>query len=136
MAVEFHDFNINVKTAMSERAIAWLYEAAGEIESQTKRNTRVDTGQTKNSWDYRVDESNLEATVGSPLENALWEEFGTGEYALHGDGRKGGWNYKDKKGEWHHTFGKRPNRAFYRAFTSLKHALIRSAEEYMKGLDS
>ena len=25
------------------------------------------------------------------MENAIWEEFGTGEYALNGDGRKGKW---------------------------------------------
>lgn len=133
MSVEFSDNRVKVKSALVEASIAYLYEAAGEIEAQTKRNSRVRTGQTKNSWSYHVDETNLEAQVGNPLENAIWEEFGTGEYALHGDGRKGGWTYFDKAtGEFHHTKGKKPNRAFQSAFISLKNALIKRAEEVLK----
>ena len=113
--------------------IAYLYEAGGELEAQVKRNQRVGkTGQTKNEWTYVVDESKGIATVGNPLENAIWEEFGTGEYALNGDGRKGGWYYQDEEGNWHHTYGKQPHRAFHRAFTSLKSALIKRAGEALK----
>ena len=97
-----------------------------------KRNSRVGSGQLKNSWTYKVDESKGVCTVGSPLENAIWEEFGTGEYAIHGDGRKGGWYYQDDKGKWHHTFGKTPHRALQNAFNSLKTALMRRAEEVLK----
>ena len=133
MSVEFHDFSVEVMEALDDAVRAYLYEAGGELEAQVKRNSRVDTGQLKNSWTYKVDESKGECVVGSPLENAIWEEFGTGEYALHNDGRKGGWYYKDDKGKWHHTYGKAPHRAFQRAFTSLKTALIRRAEEVLKG---
>ena len=133
MAVEFHDFSIEVKGALDDAVSAYLYEAAGELEAQVKRNSRVGSGQLKNSWTYKVDESKGEATIGSPLENAIWEEFGTGEFALNGDGRKGGWYYKDDKGKWHHTYGKTPHRAFQRAFNSLKNALISRAEEVLKG---
>jgi hypothetical protein len=133
MSVEFTDNSVKVKAALDDAAIAYLYEAAGELEAQTKRNqTRVDTAETKNKWTYMVDESKGEAVVGNPLENAIWEEFGTGEYALNGDGRKGGWFYKDKKGEGHYTHGKTPLRAFFNAFTSLKPKLIRRAEQIMK----
>lgn len=133
MSVKFTDNSARVKAALEDAAIAYLYEAGGELEAQVKRNSRVGSGQLKNSWAYRVDESKGECTVGSPLENAIWEEFGTGEYALHGDGRKGGWYYKDEKdGTWHHTFGKTPHRAFQKAFSSLKTALIRRAEEVLK----
>lgn len=136
MSVEFKDYSMQVKAAIDDAAIAYLYEAAGEIEAQTKRNTRVGkTGQTKGAWTHVVDEGGLKATVGNPLENAIWEEFGTGEYALHGDGRKGGWYYQDKAdGTWHHTYGKKPNRAFLSAFNSLKTSLIKRAEEVLKGL--
>ena len=58
--------------------------------------------------------------VGSDLENAIWEEFGTGEYALHGDGRKGGWVYKSKKdGKFYHTYGKTPRQPLTKAFQSV-----------------
>lgn len=133
MSVQFTDNSAKVKAALNEAAIAYLYEAGGEIEAQVKRNTRVDSGQLKNSWTYKVDEAKGECIIGSPLENAIWEEFGTGEYALHGDGRKGGWHYKDDKGKWHYTVGKKPHRAFQNAFNSLKNALIRRAEEVLKG---
>lgn len=132
MSVEFKDNSMKVKATLNEAAISYLYEAAGEIESQVKRNTRVDTGQLKSSWTYNVDESKGEAVVGSPLENAIWEEFGTGEYAVNGDGRKGGWTYQDAKGEWHYTKGKTPSRAFFSAFNKLKAALIKRAEEVLK----
>lgn len=130
--VEFTDNSIKVKAAMTDAITAWLYEAAHAIESQTKQNTAVDTGQTKGSWDCSVDESKGEAVIGSPLENAIWEEFGTGEYALNGNGRKGGWYYEDDKGDGHFTYGKKPRRALHRAFESKKSAVIRRAEQIMK----
>ena len=133
MAVEFHDNSAHVIAALDDAVIAYLYEAGGELEAQVKRNSRVGTGQLKNSWRYKVDESKGVTTIGSPLENAIWEEFGTGEFALEGNGRKGGWIYKDDKGKWHHTYGKKPHRAFQRAFDSLKNALIRRAEQVIGG---
>lgn len=130
--VQFTNNSAAVKAALNDAVIAYLHEAGGELEAQVKRNTKVGTGQLKNSWTYTVDESKGVTTVGSPLENAIWEEFGTGEYALNGDGRKGGWYYKDEKNKWHHTYGKAPKRAFKRTFDSLKAALIKRAGEVLK----
>lgn len=133
MSVQFQDNSMRVKAELEQAAIAYLYEAGESLSSQTASNSRVGSGQLKGSWTYKVDESKLETQVGSPLENAIWEEFGTGEYALKGDGRKGGWYYKDEKtGEFHHTFGKTPNRALQNAFNTLKNALIRRAEAVLK----
>ena len=133
MSVKLEDNSIKVKAALNDAVRSYLYEAGGELEARAKRNSRVDSGQLKNSWKYVVDESKGECTIGSPLENAIREEFGTGEYALHGDGRKGGWFYKDKKGVGHFTRGKTPNRTLQRAFDSLKSKLIRRAEQVLKG---
>lgn len=129
MSVELQDFSIQVKNAMEDKAIAFLEEAASEIESAAKRNSRVDTGQLKGSWTHLVDESALEATIGSPLENAIWEEFGTGEYAAEGNGRKGGWSYQDDAGDWHYTKGKKPNRTLQRAFDSKKTVITNRAKQ-------
>lgn len=128
----FKDNSIQVKRALQGAIEAYLNEAGGEVVSQTQRNTPVDTGQLKNSWRYEVDTSRNKCTIGSPLENAIWNEFGTGEHALEGNGRKGGWKYKDKKGEWHFTRGKKPKRSFHKAFTSLKAPLKRRAAEVLK----
>ncbi len=132
--IKFESYVDEVSAAMESEAVAWLHEASGELESQTKRNTAVDTGQLKGSWSYEVDTDKLEAHIGSPLENAIWEEFGTGQYALHGNGRKTPWAYKDAKGNWHKTSGKRPRRALFNAFTGLKNKLISSAQKRFKGL--
>lgn len=133
-SVKFEDYSVEVKGVLEDAAIAFLHEAAGELVAQTKRNqTRVGTGQTKDKWKYMVDEDKLQATIGNPLENAIWEEFGTGEYALNGNGRKGGWVYKDDKGEFHFTFGKTPLRPFFTAMTKLKPKLEKMAAQKLKG---
>ena len=74
------------------------------------------------------------ATVGSPLENAIWEEFGTGEYALKGDGRKGGWFYEDEEGVGHFTHGKKPSRALHNAVTTKKAKLVKIVCDNLKDL--
>ena len=134
MSVKFEDNSIKVKAALNNATIQWLYEASGELEAQVKRNTRVDTGQTKGSWTYKVDEANGEAMVGSPQEDAIWEEFGTGQYALNGDGRKTEWKYKDRSGNWHTTTGKKPTRALNKAFNSSKVKLKKLLEAMLKGM--
>jgi len=132
MSVQFEDFSIKVKDALESTALQFLEEAASEVESQAKRNSRVDTGQLKGSWKHIVDVDKHEATIGSPLQNAIWEEFGTGEYAVNKDGRKGGWYYQDDVGKWHHTIGKQPNRTLQNAFDSKKGKIMAMAAKVFK----
>ena len=161
--VQFQDNSVEVKDALEEAVIAYLYDTAGELELQTIRNSRQGKKyrgkQATSLWKYTVDEGDKKATVGSPDEAAYWEEFGTGEYALNKDGRKGWWVYVEgndtprgnqkyytKKEamqtaafmrsnglDAHATNGIEPNRPLHRAFTSLKSALIRRAEEVFGG---
>lgn len=134
--VEFTDNSLKIKNLIEENIEAFLEEVGGELESQTQRNTRVDTGKTKGSWEHVVNLSNKEVIIGNPLQNAIWEEFGTGEYALKGDGRKGGWVYKSPKtGEFYHTRGKTPSRALYKAFNSKKETIKRRAKQILEGID-
>lgn len=97
MSVEFQDFSFAVKAAIDDATIAWLHETANEIAAQAKRTCRFDDEsggkQLKGSYANRVDEEKGVAQIGSPLEAAYWEEWGTGEYAAHGDGRPGWWIY-------------------------------------------
>ena len=76
--VEFEDFSASVEDLMSELLGNALEEVGAEISSQAARNTRVSSGETKRKWDYFVTQNNEEAsvTIGNPLENAIWEEFG------------------------------------------------------------
>ena len=158
--IEFTDNSLQVKEALEEACISYLHEAAGELTSQTVRNSRaVKYGRhdVRGNWKYSVDENNLEATVGNPLEASYWEELGTGEYALNKDGRKGWWVYvegndtpranqkyyseqeakqtaaflREKGLDAHATKGTEANQPLFRAFTSLKSALIRRAEQVL-----
>lgn len=131
--VKFEDFSVQVKGAIDDAVMQYLHEASGELVSQTARSSPVDTGELKNSWNYNIDEGKQESRIGSPIENAIWNEFGTGEFALKGNGRKGGWKYQDDKGKWHFTMGKKPQRTFKNAFDSLKPKLIKRAETVLKG---
>jgi len=132
--IRFEDNTLRIINAMSDKINIALEESAGELESQVKRNTRVKTGQTKNSWKHKVDNDKHEAVVGSDLENAIWEEFGTGEYAVNGDGRQGGWYYVDEEGHGHFTHGKKPSRALHNAYTTLKNKIKKHLQDALKGL--
>lgn len=119
--VEYTNNSAKVKTAINTAVKNFLTEAGGEIQAATIRNSRTDTGQTKGSYEYKVVTGNDEGTVyvGSNYQNAIWEEYGTGEYALQGNGRKTPWVYKDRFGKWHRTKGKTPNKPLKKAFDSL-----------------
>ena len=161
--VIFEDFTIKVQGAIDDKINAVLEECAGEVESAVKRNTRVDTSGTKNAWEHHVDTASHEAIIGNPLENAIWEEFGTGEHALPegGGGRKGYWVFvKGSNGtsaktgksytleeakqimamlrsqglEAYYTNGKEPSRAFWKAYTALKDKIIKHIQNSFKGL--
>lgn len=156
--LEFINNCLQIKAELNEAAAAFLHETAGEIVSQTKRNSRFDTTDTKGSYDYYVLEDTLTAVIGSPLENAIWEEFGTGEYALDHDGRKGGWyipadkldgktrsklenkyhfkkvTSKDGK-TYYFTKGKKPNRPFFKAAEKTKPKLKRMLESKLGGVE-
>lgn len=129
----FKDNRVEVKDAMSTAIGKALLEASAELVSQTASNTPVKTGQLKGSWkadvkDVEVGES--VAVIGSPLERAIWVEFGTGDYALNGDGRKGGWAYEDPDtGETVWTHGMRPRRPFWNAYSTLKPTLIKHMKD-------
>ena len=165
MGVEFQDFSIKVTEAMEEALIAGLHEAAGELEARTKRNSRQ--GHTYGDiqatalWKHQVNEGAMEAQVGSQHEAGYWEEFGTGEHALHGDGRQGWWVYVEgqdsgtggksyatkeeaeqaalflqrvKKLEAYATNGIDPNRPLHRAFSSARPVVQAIFEDKLKGL--
>lgn len=134
MSLHFEDNSAEVKAKLNGICTDWLHEAAGELQGQAQRNTRVDSGRTKSSFEYSVDSGVKKAAVGSNYENVIWEEFGTGQYALEGNGRKTPWVYKDRHGNWHRTSGKRGTRALFNAFNAKKKQLQQALEAKLKGL--
>lgn len=165
MSVQFQDNSMRVKAEMEQAIVAYLYEAGGELEAQTKQNMPNGQwyAQQKSKWKHVVDESKLEVTVGNPMQQSLWTEFGTGEYALHGDGRKGYWVYvkgnedsPDSNGgksytlaeakrivammradgiEAYCTKGQTPKNPLQNAFNTLKNPLINRAKAVLKAIE-
>ena len=131
MSMEFKNNAITIKDQISQGILNFLTEASGEVVSQSARNSRVRTGQTKSSYIYYIDQASKTSYIGSQFENAIWEELGTGEYAINGDGRKGGWRYVDEKGKGHFTRGKTPNRPVQRAIESKKAKILKRAVKVM-----
>lgn len=161
--VQFEDFSIDVKAALDSTTIAWLHEVANEITAQAQRTCQMedDAGKRlKGSYRNVVDEGKGEAQVGTPLEEGYWEEWGTGEYAAHGDGRKGWWIYipgqasmgggqsystreeaeqmaafiKAEHGKTAIvTNGRRPNYTLENAFKTTKNPAIKQLEDMLKG---
>lgn len=121
--VKFEDNSLKIIDNTENIIEAVLLECAAELTSQVSKNSRVDTGQLKGSWAAHVDQSGdgFEAVIGSPLENAIWEEFGTGQHAINGNGRK----------DWK---GKKPSRAFHHAYQSLKKPIINRIQDALKGM--
>ncbi len=84
-----------------QRIVDKLTVASEIVVSAAIEKCPVDTGNLRGSITAEVDENALVARVGTPVEYAPYIEFGTGEYAENGDGRKGGWfyEYDGNKGE-------------------------------------
>lgn len=148
---EFEDNSVNILRALDEVGQQWLEDATRILHRQVVQNSRVDTGQTKSSWKKVVEGD--KGIVGSTSENAVWEEFGTGHYAVNGDGRKGAWyvpvekvlgkkkptfNGKvvivyGKNGQaYYKTNGKKPNRALQNAKNSTEKKIQKRLEQLIK----
>lgn len=158
--VEFTDNSVKVKAELNQALVAFLREASAEIKTQAERNSPTGSAQLKRSWDTVVDAGNLEAIIGNPLEHSIYNEFGTGEYALEGKGRKGYWVYvkdsesggmarstksytlaeakrvmailREKGLEAYYTKGIRPKRMLYKAFTMYKPKVEARAKQIFK----
>jgi HK97 gp10 family phage protein len=74
------------------------------VENEAKRKCPVDTGQLRQSITHKI-EGNV-GVVGTNVEYAPYVEYGTGKYAVAGNGRQTPWAYQDTEtGEWIWTEG-------------------------------
>ena len=83
-----------------------LNKACLVVENEAKRLCPVDTGDLRNSITHEVDDD--VGIVGTNKEYAPYVEYGTGIFAVEGNGRDTPWSYQDDKGEWHTTIGQKP----------------------------
>lgn len=121
--MKFIDNSKAVKKALELKAIKGLIQAAMMVESQAVLLVPVDKGALRDSIGYKVNESELVAYVGTNCEYAIYVEFGTGEFAEAGNGRRGGWVYRDATGEVHFTYGMPPQPYLRKAFRQNQKAI-------------
>lgn len=116
----FKDNSTAGKERLKDAAARWLLEACILVEGQAVLLAPVDTSRLKQSIDHVVDADELAGYVGTNVDYAIYVEFGTGEFAENGGGRKGGWMYKDSSGEWFLTRGMKPKPYLRPAFRQTK----------------
>lgn len=106
----FEDNSDIIKKAMDLASEKSMEAATLYIEGQAKSLAAVSSGEMRDKIDHKVSkrDGNIIGTVGSPFMYAFYVEFGTGEFAENGAGRKGGWSYQDSSGEWFFTWGQEP----------------------------
>ena len=105
------EFNSNLDAVLngSQEAIERAMEIiGGMVESFAKNLCPVNTRVLRNSITHTTEDEGGTAVIGSDVEYAPYVELGTGQYAEGGNGRKTPWVYKDEKGVWHRTTGKKP----------------------------
>lgn len=163
MAIEGNNVRIElhgqeITDAIYNALKAFLEEAGAEVESQAIQNSPVGEGQLKGNWGHKVElqGGNIGVTIGNTTEHAIWMEFGTGEYALEGRGRKGGWYIpigggkgeisQDTVDKYHfkvvygkegkayaYTKGARPRRMLYNAMLDMQGAIQSRADQIIGG---
>ena len=83
-----------------------LNKACLVVENEAKRLCPVDTGDLRNSITHEVNDG--VGIVGTNKEYAPYVEYGTGIFAVEGNGRDTPWSYQDDEGNWHTTIGQKP----------------------------
>lgn len=115
--IEFIDNTPAAKKKIEVAGRAGMLAAVLTIERYVKGYSRKRTGATRDSYSHAVEMKGNEiiGAVGSDMMNGIYEEYGTGEFAEKGDGRKGGWVYFDPvEGKFIQTYGKKPNKPLRR----------------------
>lgn len=101
-----------IKGQLNSKVIKALTKCGMTAEGYAKKlcdGFKHSGGTLKNSITYTVNEEERSVSIGSAMEYAAYTELGTGIYAEGGGGRPTPWVYKDEKGNWHRTHGKRPH---------------------------
>lgn len=89
--------NIDLTKALTKACII--------VETSAKEKVPVDTGDLKRSITWEIDGNT--GIVGTNKEYAPYVEFGTGLYAVAGNGRQTPWKYQTADGKWHTTSGQK-----------------------------
>ncbi|MCW6683036.1 HK97 gp10 family phage protein [Aerococcaceae bacterium NML160702] len=124
------------KKALQQAALKAINLACMKVKSDAQLLVPVDVGDLKRSIEYEVEQNSkqVEGQIGSNKDYAVFVEFGTGEFAENGNGRKGGWRYQDNEGKWHFTKGQKPQPFLRPAYKQNKKNIKNIIEKELKGV--
>lgn len=97
MSVTFVDNSDEILRALGEACERGLERCGKKAVEYAKDLCPVDTGNLRNSITHTV-EDGKKAIVGTPTKYAIYQELGTGKYAVNGDGKPT--KYQDAQGIW------------------------------------
>lgn len=112
-----------------------LTKAALAVEDDARTRAPKRTGALKGLIETKIEKNpnEITATIFSPLEYAPYQEYGTGLFAVNGDGRKTGWAYEDEQtGETVFTRGNKPHPFLGPALRENKDIIMRYFREGLK----
>lgn len=118
------------KLADPNKLEAALAKACALVERSAKQKAPKGNGELRRSITSKVDMSEQQGIVFTPLEYAPYVEYGTGLFAEDGNGRQDvPWHYQDEKGEWHTTSGMKPQPYMRPALDENRADIIRIIKE-------
>lgn len=118
------------KLADPNKLEAALGKACALVERSAKQKAPKGNGELRRSITSKVDMSEQQGIVFTPLEYAPYVEYGTGLFAEDGNGRQDvPWHYQDEKGEWHTTSGMKPQPYMRPALDENRADIIRIIKE-------
>ena len=119
-----------INSTLDNALLKGLEYVGQAIENDAKDECPVDDGQLKASMTHEVKSSEAEVIIGTCTEYAPMVAFGTGIYAVEGNGRKEvPWRYQDAKGIWHTTEGQKPNNFLQRAVDMNRDTILKKLGE-------
>ena len=118
--------------ATQQRIKDTVNEFALKIQKSAKKRCPVDTGRLRSSIVIEPYNGGFTARVGTNVKYAPYVEFGTGKYAVEGNGRKTPWAYKNRDGELIWTAGQKPQPYLLPAFNEHKQAYINAIKQILR----
>ena len=124
---KFQDFSKEVKRRMNFASEKSMETALLFVEGQAKILAPVGEGELRDHISHKINkksDGDVSGQVGSPSKHAFYVEYGTGEFAKNGAGRKGGWVYKAENGKFYYTKGQKPQPFLVPAFRRNRSKIV------------
>ncbi|WP_176525745.1 HK97-gp10 family putative phage morphogenesis protein [Bacillus sp. AFS001701] len=137
-----------LKAEMEADIKAEVKNATLAMETRIKRDAPVNEGDLRKSIDHEFTNGGLVGTVYTTKEHALYNEFGTGIYAVEGNGRKTPWAFPKRAAgakeynfpiimingeEFYLTHGQKPQPFFFKNFDYIRPRFERELEKIIRG---